>query len=106
MRVVCGRGASGGVRYTVEDHGPGIPQDRLDAVFERFQQAGLTEGGDRLKGTGLGLAIAKALTELHGGFLEQRERLTDQRFVVPFGFANSELSTLDYSPAISSRNVS
>jgi signal transduction histidine kinase len=54
------------VEIAVSDNGPGIPQDQLERIFERFTRgdAGLTQ---RVGGTGLGLAISKSLVELHGG---------------------------------------
>jgi two-component system sensor histidine kinase BaeS len=54
------------VEISVTDDGPGIPQEQLDRIFERFTRgdAGLTQ---RVGGTGLGLAISKSLAELHGG---------------------------------------
>ena len=57
------------VFWSVEDHGRGIPADRLTTVFERFGQV---ESGDarRQGGTGLGLAIAKELVTRSGGGLE------------------------------------
>ncbi len=48
----------------VEDEGPGIPQDQLDSVFERFQQ--LNSNGDD-SGSGLGLAICKSIVQRHEG---------------------------------------
>jgi len=54
-----------GVKISVQDQGPGIPPDMLEAVFERFQQVG---GSAKSKGgSGLGLTICKAIVELHGG---------------------------------------
>jgi signal transduction histidine kinase/CheY-like chemotaxis protein len=50
----------------VADTGVGIPQDRLDAIFKPFVQAGVHREKEIL-GTGLGLAIVKRLTELMGG---------------------------------------
>ena len=47
----------------VADTGPGIPEDRLERVFERFVKAG------DWRGTGLGLSIARDLVEAHGGTL-------------------------------------
>ena len=51
------------------DDGPGIPENQLEHIFERFVRgdAGLTQ---RVGGTGLGLAISKSLVELHGGTIE------------------------------------
>ena len=51
------------------DDGPGIPENQLEHIFERFTRgdAGLTQ---RVGGTGLGLAISKSLVELHGGTIE------------------------------------
>lgn len=56
------------VEVAVKDDGPGIPEDQLAHIFERFTRgdAGLTQ---RVGGTGLGLAISKSLVELHGGTL-------------------------------------
>ena len=48
----------------VEDTGPGIPADQLEAVFEKFRQL---EGPQARSGFGLGLTIAKGAVEAHGG---------------------------------------
>jgi signal transduction histidine kinase/DNA-binding response OmpR family regulator len=50
----------------VVDQGRGIPADKLDAVFDRFQQV---ESSDASKkgGTGLGLAICRSIVQQHGG---------------------------------------
>jgi two-component system OmpR family sensor kinase len=55
-----------GVRLEVRDHGPGLPTDDPDALFERFRRA---EGGrERGKGgAGLGLAIVSGIVAVHGG---------------------------------------
>ncbi len=57
------------VEMTVEDDGPGMAEDQLEHIFERFTRgdAGLTQ---HVGGTGLGLAISKSLVELHGGTIE------------------------------------
>ena len=52
------------VRISVRDTGPGIPKDKVDAVFERFQQI---DGEHKAAGSGLGLAICKMFAEVHGG---------------------------------------
>lgn len=55
-----------GLRLSVEDHGPGISDDRVDSVFKEFEQAG---GGSHpmATGVGLGLAVVKLNTSLLGG---------------------------------------
>jgi signal transduction histidine kinase len=57
------------VEMVVSDDGPGMAEDQLEHIFERFTRgdAGLTQ---HVGGTGLGLAISKSLVELHGGTIE------------------------------------
>lgn len=51
------------VRFGVRDHGPGVPLDWQDKIFERYAQApGSTHGG-----TGLGLAISREFVRAMGG---------------------------------------
>jgi len=55
-------------RLSVQDHGPGIPEDTLDQIFDRFYKVDKS----RLRsasGTGLGLSIARKLAQAHGGDL-------------------------------------
>ncbi|MGG6238031.1 ATP-binding protein [Nodosilinea sp. AN01ver1] len=54
------------LRVAVQDQGRGIPADRLEIVFERFQQVDVSDSRQR-GGTGLGLAICKQIVEQHGG---------------------------------------
>ena len=54
------------VWFEVEDTGIGIPEDRLDSIFERFLQVDDTLSR-KSEGTGLGLAMVKELTRIHGG---------------------------------------
>ncbi len=49
------------VRWSVIDNGPGIPEEYLGRIFDKFVQVG------QKKGTGLGLAFSKLVTEAHGG---------------------------------------
>ncbi|WP_263352341.1 PAS domain S-box protein [Acidicapsa acidisoli] len=50
----------------IEDQGRGIPQDKLDMIFERFQQGDASDSR-ALGGTGLGLAICRRIVQQHGG---------------------------------------
>lgn len=56
------------LRVEVADSGIGIAAERLDKVFDAFEQA----HGALSSGLGLGLAICRALTSLHGGSIEAR----------------------------------
>lgn len=50
----------------IKDNGPGIPEDKLPFIFDRFYRID-TERPKDFASTGLGLAIAKELVEAHGG---------------------------------------
>ena len=54
------------VKLSVRDTGPGIPEDELETVFERFVQ-GRRRDTKSTGGSGLGLAIVQSLVTLHGG---------------------------------------
>jgi two-component system sensor histidine kinase VicK len=54
------------VTFEVQDQGAGIPPEKLDLIFERFQQADASDS--RLRGgTGLGLALCRGIVNQHGG---------------------------------------
>jgi signal transduction histidine kinase len=73
------------VEFSVSDNGPGLGEEELDHVFDRFwrAQSGETQS---VGGTGLGLAIAKSLVELHGGAISANSvpgKGATFRFVLP-----------------------
>jgi signal transduction histidine kinase len=70
VRIRAGR-MKDDVRFSVTDTGPGIPENLLEAVFERFWQA----GEDVRRGLGLGLYIAKSIVEAHGGRIWAESRI-------------------------------
>jgi signal transduction histidine kinase/DNA-binding response OmpR family regulator len=57
------------VQFEIEDSGPGIPEDRIEYLFEEFSQL---DGSTvrRFEGTGLGLAIVRRLVDLMDGRVE------------------------------------
>ena len=59
----------------VDDDGPGIPEDRIDAMFEPFQRGEISRNR-ATGGSGLGLTLARAIARDHGGdiILENREQ--------------------------------
>jgi signal transduction histidine kinase len=59
------RDGSPAVRISVTDHGPGIPEDMQDTIFEKFRQVDASHTR-RAGGTGLGLAICRELADLLG----------------------------------------
>lgn len=60
-------GSSGlSVHLQVADTGSGIPADKLEAIFEAYEQAG-SPYNRRAEGTGLGLSISRALVQIMGG---------------------------------------
>jgi PAS domain S-box-containing protein len=56
----------GEVCFIVEDQGRGIAPDKLERIFDRFQQGDSTDSR-ALGGTGLGLALCRSIVEQHGG---------------------------------------
>jgi PAS domain S-box-containing protein len=54
------------VCFTVEDQGRGIAPEKLERIFERFQQGDASDSR-ALGGTGLGLALCRSIVEQHGG---------------------------------------
>jgi CheY-like chemotaxis protein/two-component sensor histidine kinase len=55
-----------GVTISVRDHGRGIPKDKLESIFDRFQQVDASDARQK-GGTGLGLAICRTIVIQHGG---------------------------------------
>ena len=83
-----------GTQIAVSDEGPGIPDEDIGRVFERFYRVDKSRARDP-GGTGLGLAIVKHLVELHGGTVHVENR--------PKGGARFVISLPTSRPAEESR---
>jgi len=84
------------LQVIVSDTGIGIPADKLERIFESFEQA---EGSTARQygGTGLGLAVTKKLVELHGGKIWVKSTL---------GVGSQFIFTLPISEEASARQLS
>ena len=72
------------VEITVADTGPGIKDEDISKLFQKFQQLG--EAHTQVSGTGLGLAICKEIVRQHGGTIEASSRQgfgTTISFILP-----------------------
>lgn len=77
------------IEFTITDTGIGIAENKIDKIFENFQQA--TSGTSRLfGGTGLGLAIVKKLVESQDGSISVKSKIGEGS---TFGFTLSFLKT-------------
>jgi two-component system sensor histidine kinase KdpD len=61
---------AGALVFAVEDEGPGLPEESIHRIFDKFYRV----PGTRAGGTGLGLSIVKGFVELHGGSVEAANR--------------------------------
>ncbi|MBS8264739.1 HAMP domain-containing protein [Mesobacillus boroniphilus] len=83
--VISGRTNEKGLYFEVSDQGPGIPEEDLPFLFERFYKGdkSRTRG---VSGTGLGLAIAKNIIDAHRGNISVKSKLgqgTTFSFFIP-----------------------
>jgi len=81
------------LEFRIADSGIGIPQDKLNAIFETFVRVA-NKKGKLYPGTGLGLAICKQLIELQGGnvFVESEENV-GSTFTVNMDFKKAKQLT-------------
>jgi signal transduction histidine kinase len=68
-------------RVTVEDRGPGVPDEQKELIFNRFWRADRRHS----KGAGIGLALVRRIAQLHGGDVRIEDREGGgARFVLSF----------------------
>ncbi|MCB9316953.1 MAG: response regulator [Lewinellaceae bacterium] len=82
--------------FTVSDTGIGIGSDRLEKIFESFEQA-YSDTSRKFGGTGLGLSISKKLVELHGGALwaeSEKGKGSYFHFTIPYAIVVEEQAAI------------
>ena len=99
------RRQAGALVVSVSDGGPGIPDDEMEAIFDKFVQSSKTNTG--AGGTGLGLAICREILAAHGGRIWAENKATGGAvfsFEVPLamsqlvqGLEEPALETQEYS---------
>ncbi|MBR8833403.1 MAG: PAS domain S-box protein [Stigonema ocellatum SAG 48.90 = DSM 106950] len=62
------------ILFKVRDRGRGIPADKLETIFERFQQVDSSDSRNH-EGTGLGLAICRSIVQQHSGRIWAQSQL-------------------------------
>ncbi len=88
MITVRARRSFGSIAIEVLDEGPGIPEDRLERVFEKFHRV---KHGDRQRaGTGLGLAICRGFVHALGGKIAAANRADRSGAIFTITFPNPE----------------
>ena len=97
------------IEFAVKDTGIGIPESKIEKIFENFQQA--SSGTSRLYGgTGLGLAIVKQLVEPQGGSIQVVSKENEGSifsFILKFQKTNAEIEfeTESVEPDIEIRDI-
>ncbi len=72
--TVRARAAQAHVEILVDDEGPGIPEDRLTIIFDRFYSDRPQTDSSRGKNSGLGLSISREIVRAHGGEIVAENR--------------------------------
>ncbi len=85
VRYETKRLPGGSFEMSVVDNGPGISEEDIPFIFERFYKVDKSHAQSSSQGTGLGLAIAKEIVRMHGASIEVFSQVgTGTRFVVTF----------------------
>lgn len=84
------------VRFTIEDHGDGIPEEKLKSIFDRFERVG---NNDSVSGLGLGLFIVKQIVDGHNGEVSvESVPKKGTKFTVALPVVVSQPGTITESP--------
>jgi PAS domain S-box-containing protein len=94
------------IEFKISDTGSGIPQEKLELIFQKFKQ--VNAQGHKHKGTGLGLAITKQLIELQGGTITVKSEEgegTTFTFMLPFQKSDTEIVANTHEIQLAPSNV-
>lgn len=81
------------VQFSIKDTGIGIPEDKLNTIFERFEQAD-SATTRKYGGTGLGLSIVKQLIALQNGKIEVKSKINaGSEFIATIPYSINMLAT-------------
>ena len=87
---------------TIDDQGPGIPEDNLESIFQRFYSERPTEHFGQH--SGLGLSICRQIMETYGGSIAAtNRRAADGRVLGATAFVNTRAAYDDLAPELKSR---
>ena len=96
---------AGEVCFMVEDQGRGIAPEKLERIFERFQQGDASDSR-ALGGTGLGLALCRSIVEQHGGRIwAESEPGKGSRFLFTLPAASRNKHAIALTVRMSSREL-
>ncbi|NMG06996.1 hybrid sensor histidine kinase/response regulator [Brasilonema sp. UFV-L1] len=92
------------ILFQVKDQGRGIPSDKLETIFERFQQVDSSDSRNH-EGTGLGLAICRSIVQQHSGRIWAESQLGEGStfsFTLPIPKASKQTTqeTVNHNPSL------
>ncbi len=90
IKVSVGFAGKSSLEICVKDSGCGIPEDKLENIFDRFYQVDSSNTREN-EGTGIGLALAKELVHLHNGTIKVKSKLSSgSEFIVTLPYDNAD----------------
>ena len=94
------------IEFRVEDTGSGIPEDKMEMIFQKFKQ--INSHGHKHKGTGLGLAITKQLVEIQKGTISVKSQEgfgSTFTFTLPYKKSDIEVLPTTHDIHIAPKNL-